>query len=86
MVDYICTHGAGFRQQACTSLGGGLGLFGRGLGAKGGTLPFVPETADYLPVATRDRLLLVARGIVGGGWIDASLLLGADGVLMGPGY
>jgi nitronate monooxygenase len=57
-----------------------------GHGASRGTLPFVPETADLIARRNSKSLLLAAGGIADGRGIAASLLLGADGVLMGSRY
>lgn len=54
-----------------------------GHGALRGTLSFVPEVADYLAQHTPDTLLLAAGGIADGRGLAASLMLGADGVLLG---
>ena len=54
-----------------------------GHGALRGTLSFVPEVADYLAEHAPDTLLLAAGGIGDGRGLAASLVLGADGVLLG---
>lgn len=54
-----------------------------GHGASRGTLAFVPEVADHLARHAPDTLLLAAGGIADGRGLAASLVLGADGVLMG---
>lgn len=54
-----------------------------GHGALRGTLTFVPEAADYLAHHAPDTLLLAAGGIGDGRTLAASLMLGADGVLVG---
>ncbi|MEZ5645009.1 MAG: nitronate monooxygenase [Burkholderiaceae bacterium] len=54
-----------------------------GHGALRGTLSFVPEAADYLAEYAPDTLLLAAGGIADGRGLAASLVLGADGVLLG---
>ncbi len=54
-----------------------------GHGAKRSTLPFVPEIADFLARQAPDILLLAAGGIADGRGLAASLMLGADGVLVG---
>ncbi len=54
-----------------------------GHGGRRGTLPFVPEVADLLARRAPDVLLLAAGGIADGRGLAASLLLGADGVLVG---
>ena len=54
-----------------------------GHGALRGTLTFVPEAADYLARHAPDTLLLAAGGIGDGRGLAASLVLGADGVLVG---
>ncbi len=54
-----------------------------GHGAARSTFPLVPETADLLNKHSPDTLLLAAGGIGDGRGIAASLLLGADGVLIG---
>jgi len=54
-----------------------------GHGAVRGTMNFVPEAADYLATNAPDVLLLAAGGIADGRGLAASLMLGADGVLVG---
>ena len=54
-----------------------------GHGAKRATLSLVPEVADMLAKDYPDTLLCAAGGIADGRGIAASLLLGADGVLIG---
>lgn len=54
-----------------------------GHGAFRGTLTFVPEVDDYLTENAPETLLLAAGGIADGRGLAASLLLGADGVLVG---
>lgn len=54
-----------------------------GHGALRGTLTFVPEVADYLAEHALGTLLLAAGGIGDGRGLAASLVLGADGVLVG---
>jgi nitronate monooxygenase len=54
-----------------------------GHGGLRGTLSFVPEAADYLAAHSPDTLLLAAGGIADGRGLAASLMLGADGVLLG---
>jgi nitronate monooxygenase len=54
-----------------------------GHGATRSTLPFVPEAADYLKQRSPETLLLAAGGIADGRGLAASLVLGADGVLVG---
>jgi nitronate monooxygenase len=54
-----------------------------GHGASRGTLSFVPETADFLREHAPETLLLAAGGIADGRGLAASLMLGADGVLVG---
>ncbi len=54
-----------------------------GHGASRGTLSFVPEAADYLAQQAPGTLLLAAGGIGDGRGLAASLMLGADGVLVG---
>ncbi|WP_350333507.1 NAD(P)H-dependent flavin oxidoreductase [Coralliovum pocilloporae] len=54
-----------------------------GHGASRSTMPFVPEVADYLAKHAPDVLLLAAGGIADGRGLAASLMLGADGVLIG---
>ena len=54
-----------------------------GHGALRGTLTFVPEVADYLALHAPQTLLLAAGGIGDGRGLAASLILGADGVLVG---
>jgi nitronate monooxygenase len=47
------------------------------------TFPLVPEMADHLAKVSPDTLLCAAGGIADGRGIAASLMLGADGVLVG---
>jgi nitronate monooxygenase len=54
-----------------------------GHGALRGTLSFVPEAADYLADHAPNALLVAAGGIGDGRGLAASLMLGADGVLLG---
>ncbi len=54
-----------------------------GHGGLRGALSFVPEAADYLAKHAPDTLLLAAGGIADGRGLAASLMLGADGVLLG---
>jgi nitronate monooxygenase len=54
-----------------------------GHGATRSTFPFVPEAADYLKQRSPETLLLAAGGIADGRGLAASLMLGADGVLVG---
>lgn len=54
-----------------------------GHGASRSTFPFVPEAADYLKQRSPETLLLAAGGIADGRGLAASLMLGADGVLVG---
>lgn len=54
-----------------------------GHGALRGTLTFVPEVADYLTLHAPQTLLLAAGGIGDGRGLAASLILGADGALVG---
>lgn len=54
-----------------------------GHGATRGTLPFVPEAADYLRERSPETLLLAAGGIADGRGLAAALMLGADGVVVG---
>lgn len=54
-----------------------------GHGALRGTLSFVPEGADLLAAHSPDTLLVAAGGIADGRGLAASLMLGADGVLVG---
>ena len=54
-----------------------------GHGASRGTLSFVPEAADYLASQAPQALLVAAGGIADGRGLAASLMLGADGVLLG---
>ncbi|MFO1216832.1 MAG: nitronate monooxygenase [Burkholderiaceae bacterium] len=54
-----------------------------GHGALRGTFTFVPEVADYLAEHAPATLLLAAGGIADGRGLAASLVLGADGVLVG---
>jgi nitronate monooxygenase len=54
-----------------------------GHGALRGTLTFVPEVADYLALHAPQTLLLAAGGIGDSRGLAASLILGADGALVG---
>lgn len=54
-----------------------------GHGASRSTLPLVPEVADYLAKRAPETLLLAAGGIADGRGLAATLMLGADGVLIG---
>jgi nitronate monooxygenase len=54
-----------------------------GHGGRRSTLPFVPEVANLLAKRAPDVLLLAAGGIADGRGLAASLMLGADGVLVG---
>ncbi len=54
-----------------------------GHGALRSTMTFVPEAADYIARHAPDTLLLAAGGIGDGRGLAASLVLGADGVLVG---
>ena len=54
-----------------------------GHGHARGTLTLVPEVADLLARTSPDTLLLAAGGIADGRGLAASLMLGADGVLVG---
>jgi nitronate monooxygenase len=54
-----------------------------GHGGKRSTLPFVPEVADYLAARSPTTLLLAAGGIADGRGLAATLMLGADGVVIG---
>lgn len=47
------------------------------------TFTFVPEIADWLAAHSPDTTLLAAGGIADGRGLAASLMLGADGVLIG---
>jgi hypothetical protein len=47
------------------------------------TMPFVPSVVDALAARAPDVLVLAAGGIGDGRGLAASLMLGADGVLMG---
>jgi nitronate monooxygenase len=54
-----------------------------GHGGHRATLSFVPEVKDHLEKHAREVLLLAAGGIGDGRGLAASLMLGADGVLVG---
>jgi nitronate monooxygenase len=54
-----------------------------GHGAKRATLTLVPEVADLLARDSPDTLLVAAGGIADGRGLAASLMLGADGVMVG---
>jgi len=54
-----------------------------GHGEKRATMVLVPEVADWLAANAPEVLLLAAGGIADGRGLAASLMLGADGVLVG---
>ena len=54
-----------------------------GHSGKRSTLTLVPEVADLLARAAPDTLLVAAGGVADGRGLAASLMLGADGVLIG---
>jgi nitronate monooxygenase len=54
-----------------------------GHGASRSTLPLIPEVADDLANRAPKTLLLAAGGIADGRGLAATLMLGADGVLVG---
>jgi nitronate monooxygenase len=54
-----------------------------GHGATRATLTLVPEVADLLVRESADTLLVAAGGIADGRGLAASLMLGADGVMLG---
>lgn len=54
-----------------------------GHGEKRATMTLVPEVADWLAVNAPETLLVAAGGIADGRGLAASLMLGADGVLVG---
>lgn len=54
-----------------------------GHGATRATLTLVPELADLLARESPDTLLVAAGGIADGRGLAASLMLGADGVMLG---
>jgi nitronate monooxygenase len=54
-----------------------------GHGGARATLTLTPEITDYLAAAAPDCLVLAAGGIADGRGLAASLLLGADGVVIG---
>lgn len=54
-----------------------------GHGEKRATMTLVPEVADWLAVNAPQVLLVAAGGIADGRGLAASLMLGADGVLVG---
>ena len=54
-----------------------------GHGEKRATFTLVPEVADYIAKTAPDVLLVAAGGIADGRGLGASLILGADGVLVG---
>ena len=60
---------------------GGHGIGGKGLSR--GTLTLVPEIADWLANNAPDVLLCAAGGIGDGRGLAASLMLGADGAVVG---
>lgn len=63
--------------------GGAAGGHGAAAATARSTLVFVPEVADWLASHAPDVLLLAAGGIADGRGLAASLMLGADGVLLG---
>ena len=65
--------------QVIVAQGGEAG----GHGAQRSTMTLLPEVADYLDRADHDILLLAAGGIADARGLAASLMLGADGVVMG---
>ncbi len=54
-----------------------------GHGGSRSTMPFVPEVANFLAKRSPNVLLLAAGGIATGRGLAASLMLGADGALIG---
>jgi len=54
-----------------------------GHGERRGTISFVPEVADFLAARAPDTALCAAGGIADGRGLAASLMLGADGVVIG---
>lgn len=54
-----------------------------GHGARRATLPLVPAVVDLVAASGRDVPVVAAGGIVDGRGLAASLMLGADGALMG---
>ena len=54
-----------------------------GHGGRRSTLPFVPEAKNFLEKRAPEVLLLAAGGIADGRGLAASLMLGADGALVG---
>ncbi len=54
-----------------------------GHGERRATFTLVPEVADYIANAAPEVLLVAAGGIADGRGLAASLMLGADGVLVG---
>jgi len=54
-----------------------------GHGEKRATFTLVPEIADYIAKSAPEVLLVAAGGIADGRGLAASLMLGADGVLVG---
>ena len=54
-----------------------------GHGESRGTFTLVPEIADFIAAKSPDTLLCAAGGIADGRGLAASLMLGADGVLIG---
>lgn len=57
-----------------------------GHGESRSTMTLVPEVADMLVAEAPDVLLLAAGGIIDGRGLAASLMLGADGVLVGSAF
>lgn len=54
-----------------------------GHGERRATMTIVPETADYISKHAPDTVLCAAGGIADGRGLAASLMLGADGVVIG---
>jgi nitronate monooxygenase len=59
---------------------------GRHGGALRSTMPFLPSVVDALAARAPDVFVLAAGGIADGRGLAASLMLGADGVLMGTSF
>ena len=69
--------------EVIVAQGGEAGGHGANATEGRSTFTLVPEIADYLNSHSPDTLLLAAGGVADGRGLAASLMLGADGVLMG---
>ena len=69
--------------DACADIVVAQGAEAGGHGASRGTMTLVPEAADFLAQNAPETLLVSAGGIADGRGLAASLMLGADGALIG---